>query len=468
MRVALVNPNRIRPPISPLGLEYVAEALLAAGHEVNILDLCWEEQPETAIPGFFRGREYALVGISFRNTDDCSFATRESFLPGFSRIVETIRKHSGAPIVAGGVGFSVMPEIVMAITGVDAGIVGDGEFTLAGIADRCRKQAPWEDLPNLVLHQNGFFRRNPVSTVPLSRLPPMSRTLVDNRRYYLEGGQAGIETKRGCPMGCVYCADPLAKGNSTRLRPPGDVVAELSRLLDQGIEHVHTCDSEFNVPESHALQICDEIIRRGLGDRLRWYAYCKPGPFSPELARQLHRSGCRGINFGVDSGDDGMLRRLGRDFGPGEILSAARLCRENGIAVMFDLLLGGPGETRHSVARTVELMSASGADRVGVTVGVRVYPGTRMEKEVQREDLRKGLVGGSDLRHPVFFLEPAIAPTIFDQLDALVGKDPRFLFFDPDRPDRNYNYNTNEVLVRAIREGYRGAYWDILRRVRDK
>jgi len=69
---------------------------------------------------------------------------------------------------------------------------------------------------------------------------------------------------------------------------------------------------------------------------------------------------------------------------------------------------------------------------------------------------------------PVFFLEPAIAPTIFDQLDALVGKDPRFLFFDPDRPDRNYNYNANEVLVRAIREGYRGAYWDILRRVRDK
>ena len=37
MRVALVNPNRVKPPISPLGLEYVAEGLLAAGLEVNIL-----------------------------------------------------------------------------------------------------------------------------------------------------------------------------------------------------------------------------------------------------------------------------------------------------------------------------------------------------------------------------------------------------------------------------------------------
>jgi radical SAM superfamily enzyme YgiQ (UPF0313 family) len=468
MRVALVNPNRIKPPISPLGLEYVAEGLLAAGHEVNILDLCWEEQPEKAIPAFFNGREYGLVGLSIRNTDDCSFATRESFLPGFSSIVEVIRKHSGAPIVAGGVGFSVMPEAVMAITGVDAGVVGDGEFTLTGVAHRSQRQASWEDLPNLVLLRNGVFRRNPVSTVSLSRMPPMSRTLVDNRRYYLEGGQAGIETKRGCPMGCVYCADPLAKGSSIRLRPPEDVVAELGRLLSQGIEHVHICDSEFNVPEDHALEICREIIRGGLGDRLHWFAYCKPGSFSRELAGQMRRSGCRGINFGADSGDEGMLGRLGRDFAPSEILSAARLCRENGIAVMFDLLLGAPGETRESIARTIELMGRSGADRIGVTVGIRVYPGTRLSKEVQREDLRKGLVGGSDIRDPVFFLEPGIAPTVFDQLDALVGNDPRFLFFDPGRPDRNYNYNANQVLVRAIREGHRGAYWDILRRVHDK
>ena len=468
MRVALVNPNRILPPISPLGLEYVGEGLLAAGHEVNILDLCWEEQPERAIPAFFGGQEYGLVGISIRNTDDCSFATRESFLPGFSRIVATIRDHSGAPIVAGGVGFSVMPEAVMAITGVDAGVVGDGESTLTGIADRCQRKASWEDLPNLVLHRNGIFQRTAVSTVSLSRIPPMSRTLVDNRRYYLEGGQAGVETKRGCPMGCVYCADPLAKGSTIRLRPPGDVVAELARLLGQGIEHVHFCDSEFNVPEDHALEICGEIIRRGLGDRLHWYAYCKPTPFSRELAGQMRRSGCRGINFGADSGDEGMLGRLGRDFGPGEILSAARSCRENGIAVMLDLLLGAPGETRESIARTVERMTESGADRIGVTIGVRVYPGTRLAKEVQRGDLRKGLVGGSDPRDPVFFLEPGIAPTIFDQLDALVGKDPRFLFFDPDRPDRNYNYNANQVLVRAIREGHRGAYWDILRRVHEQ
>ncbi len=62
------------------------------------------------------------------------------------------------------------------------------------------------------------------------------------------------------------------------------------------------------------------------------------------------------------------------------------------------------------------------------------------------------------------FLEPEVAPFIFELLDGLIGDDRRFLFFDPTRADRNYNYNANQRLVDAIGQGYRGAYWDILRR----
>jgi hypothetical protein len=93
-----------------------------------------------------------------------------------------------------------------------------------------------------------------------------------------------------------------------------------------------------------------------------------------------------------------------------------------------------------------------------------VYPGTALAERVTRPEHRAGLVGGDDPSEPVFFLEPGIAPFVFDLLDELVGDDQRFLFFDPSRPERNYNYNANQRLVDAIRQGYRGAYWDILRR----
>jgi hypothetical protein len=51
--VALVNTNRVKPPIFPIGLEYVAEVLNETGYKVGILDLCWEEDLESAIAKFF-------------------------------------------------------------------------------------------------------------------------------------------------------------------------------------------------------------------------------------------------------------------------------------------------------------------------------------------------------------------------------------------------------------------------------
>jgi radical SAM superfamily enzyme YgiQ (UPF0313 family) len=474
MHVALVNTNRIRPPIAPIGLDYVAEALNAAGHHVEILDLCWVDDGDAAIAGFFNddGADFGLVGVTLRNTDDSAFTSRHSFLAEFAGAVNIIRQHTDALIVLGGVGFSIMPEQVLELCEADAGVWGDGEFALAELANRLEEKREWLDgstelaevLPNLIWHGNGRWHRNPPANPPLTDLPPMSRSWVDNRRYFREGGQAGIETKRGCPGQCVYCADPLAKGKEIRTRPAEAVVDELERLLEQGIDHVHTCDSEFNPPQWHASQVCEEIIRRDLGDRLRWYAYCSPVPFSRELARLMRRAGCVGINFGVDNGDEEMLRRLRRGFTPDDIFEAARSCQEAGIAVMFDLLLGSPGETRESLVRTIELMQRAEPNRVGVALGVRVYPGTELADLVLREEPTEGLLGGDDVSEPFYFLEPSIASFTLELLDDLIGDDRRFFFFDPSRPDRDYNYDDNQRLVDAIGKGYRGAYWDILRR----
>lgn len=464
MHICLVNTNRIKPPIAPIGLEYVAEALNAAGHDIKILDLCWEVDWRTAIAKFFDGARFDLVGVTLRNTDDCAFTSRSSFLDEFADMVNTIRIHSDALIVLGGVGFSIMPEKVLNLCKADAGISGDGEFIFVELANRIEGKMDWFDLSNLILRRNRTYRRNKTSTPPLLSLPPMTRSWVDNPRYFREGGQIGIETKRGCSGRCIYCADPIAKGKKIRTRPPGAVADELERLLEQGINCFHTCDSEFNLPKQHAFEVCYEIIKRGLAGRIQWYAYCSPAPFSRELANLMRCAGCVGINFGADNGDEEMLRRLKRNFTPGDIMNAAQWCQDAGILVMFDLLLGSPGETKDSILKTVDLMRQAAPDRVGVSIGVRVYPGTELANLIMDEELKKGLTDGEEPQ-PLFFIEPKIAPLVFQLLDNLVGNDRRFFFFEPSRPEQNYNYNANQKLIEAISKGYRGAYWDILRRM---
>lgn len=457
MNVALINTNRIKPPVAPIGLDYVAEALDRAGHAVAVLDLCWSDDVDRDVADFFDNSSYELVGASLRNTDDCAFTSRQSFLGDFAQTVAAVRECTDAVLVLGGAGFSVMAEDILdrCDGGINAGIWGEGEFASVELADRLARKEQWTDTPSLICLQDGAWSRNPSTFPSLDKLPPMSRSRVDNRRYFREGGQAGVETKRGCAGCCTYCADPVAKGRQVRLRPPKAVVDEVERLLEQGIDHIHTCDSEFNLPEFHAKEVCREIVSRGLGDRLRWYAYCCPTPFSEELAQLMRRAGCAGINFGADSGDAFMLSQLGRNYGPDDILRTAKLCRDSGITVMFDLLLGGPGESERSIANSIELMKRAGPDQTGINVGLRIYPGTPLWRRL----------GHPATAEPAFFVEPQVASCIFDVLDRLIGGDRRFFFFDPSNSDQNYNYNANDRLTDAIRQGSRGAYWDILRKL---
>jgi tryptophan 2-C-methyltransferase len=453
MKIGLINTNRLQPPVAPIGLDYVAEVLHDTGHEIALLDLCWEEDAECAIIKFLNNTEYGMIGMTLRNTDDCAFTSRQSFIGDFAALAKIVRAHTHAPIVVGGVGFSVMPEHILALSPVDYGIWGEGEFVLPRLAAGLAKKQSVEDLPNLVWCDKGIWRRNPPSFGQLADLPPMRRQWLDNRRYFQQGGQAGFETKRGCPAQCTFCADPIAKGRPLRLRPPKAVVEELTYLLAQGIDVFHTCDGEFNLSMSHALELCREIVRQGLGNKIRWYAYCSPMPYSQELAQAMRAAGCAGIDFGADHGNPSMLKRLGRDFGPDDICHATRWSKEAGMAVMLDLLLGAPGETKEGIEQTIAVVRQAGPDLAGVSLGVRLFPGTELTAQFGEEDEKE----------PAFFLEPQIAPFVFEWMNALVGNDPRFLFFDPSRPKQNYNYNSNQRLVEAIREGYRGAFWDILR-----
>lgn len=465
MRIALVNTNRIQPPIAPIGLEYLAETLFHAGYKPDLLDLCWEEDWRNGMRRFFGSREYDVVGFTLRNTDDCAFTSRHSFLPEFLDILDCARDMTGAFILVGGVGFSTMPDLILEACSADAGVHGSGEHTMLRLLQCLDLNEEWRRIPGLIFREGDRLHRNPMDPGGGPGLPPMKRRWLDNPRYFNMGGQAGIETKRGCPWKCIYCCEPFAKGSKVIARPARDVAQELQSLIDQDIDHVHTCDSEFNLPLEHAEMICEEIVRRGLGSKLRWYAYCTPSPFTRELAGLMKRAGCTGINFGVDSGDGTMLRRLNRPYGPEDILRAVRWCRDEGIVVMLDLLFGSPGESRESVTRTIELVKESGSERAGVSTGVRVWPGTVLASRVKDSPLRSGLIGSNGPTEPLFFIEPSLGKEIFDLLDRLIGGDERFFFFNPSDAGQNYNYNGNEVLVDAIDRGYRGAYWDILRRL---
>lgn len=475
--VLLINTNTMKPPIGPIALDYLATALEDGGFAPHILDLAFEPDAAEALRRSFRESNPGLVGLTFRNADDSLWPSGKTFVPRLAAVVRQIRALTTAPIVIGGNGFSLFPREICAATGADFGICGDGEESLPMLARLVADGGRLDSVPGLA--DAGRAPDRPARCDMRSSRP--RRRFVDNARYFREGGQGGVETKRGCDGACVYCADVVSKGADPRLRNPAYVCDEIESLLAQGIDTLHLCDSEFNRPMSHALSVCREMAARRLGEKVRWYAYASITPFSAELAEAMRRAGCAGINFGADSSNEKMLRSYGRSHRKEDIASVVSLCRANGITVMLDLLFGGPGETAGTVRETIEFMKGISPDCVGAALGVRVYPGTEFARRVAAEIERGGDsslrrlrdpeldelgVADGDLLRPAFYISRELGEQPARLVCDIIGGDKRF--FEPmdEQATANYNYNDNQPLVDAIRNGARGAYWDILRKMR--
>ena len=476
--LTLINTNRMMPPIAPVGLDYVAGAAGRAGLEVAVVDLNLAEDPAARLAAHFDKHQPELVGLSFRNVDDCFWPGSAWFVPELVRTVAAVRARCDAPIVLGGVGYSIFARQLVEHTGAEFGVRGDGEEAIVELVSALRAGRGFSRVPGLVWREEGAVRENPPAWPPTFSVPT-GRDAVDNPAYFRRGGQLGVETRRGCDRQCAYCADPLAKGPSLRLRDPAEVAVEIESLASRGIDVLHLCDSEFNVPADHARAVCEELIRRRLGERVRWYAYLAVVPFGAELAASMRRAGCAGINFTADSANAAMLAAYRQPHRRADLAEAVGACRRHGIAVMLDLLLGGPGETPDSVAETLEFIRRIDPDCAGAALGVRLYPGTPLARGLAAakalEDPRaihRRYAGPIDLMQPTFYVSPALGEHPARLVRELIAGDLRF--FEPATPEAeaipaagaSYNYNENQPLVEAIAAGARGAYWDILRRLR--
>jgi radical SAM superfamily enzyme YgiQ (UPF0313 family) len=463
----------MKPPVAPLALDYLAHALKESRFHVDILDLCFATDISREIEDYFSRYGVLAVAVTLRNADDASFSTQDFCITHYKEVVNLLKAQTAAPIILGGSGFSIMPQDILDYYDVDLGIWGEGELSLRLLLSRIASNEDYRDVPGLIYRSQGKLCANPPTYLDLSHMSAPDRRAVDNYRYFIEGGMGNVETKRGCPKVCIYCVDPVGKGKRLRLRSPRSASDEIEALLEMGIDNLHFCDSEFNIPEQHARDICQEMNARRLGDKLRWYTYATPAGFSQELAALFRKAGCVGINFGVDSGCDSILRSLGRDFSVDDIRGTAEACRSEGIISMFDLLLGGPGETRQTLGETIENMKIISPNRVGASLGVRVFPQTKMAEIVRSQgplnenpSLKGSLSGNDNFFAPVYYISSSLGPHASDYLAQLIDGDDRFFFFgSTGGADKNYNYNDNAVLSDAIKAGYRGAFWDILRRI---
>ena len=243
--ICLINSNRMVPGIGPLGLEYVGGAVRRAGIGVDLVDLCLAEDADLRLEQYFAGHEPALVGVTFRNVDDCFWPSCRSFVDDMTVLIRRIKDLSGAPVVIGGVGYSIFGRRLVEYAGADFGIVGDGERPIVELFEQLRDGRRFGQIAGLVWRSDGDIVSNePAWDEDLALAT--TRDVIDNAEYFRRGGQAGFETKRGClKYGCMGCGAIVGIPMIVIV-----VLLVLGLLTGRGEERIEPLDRSQPIPAS--------------------------------------------------------------------------------------------------------------------------------------------------------------------------------------------------------------------------
>ena len=450
-RVLLLSANRCTAPdpVFPLGLAHINAALRRAGHETLWLDrLSNAGRLAETLPQF----QPDLVGISLRNIDDVLIRQQEKFYDELAPFIATIRRHSRAPVVLGGSGFSIFPEELLKLTGADYGIAGEGAPGILALLDTLRGGGDFNRVPGLVHRRDGKIVINPSVPGPLDLpLTEADRPAEIAATYLKASDTLNLQTQRGCPLLCCYCTYPLIEGKSHRRRPPEIVAAELESLKRQGAKFVFIVDSVFNSSPRHVEEICAAILRRNLS--ISWGCFLRPRGLTAELMDLMARAGLTHIEFGTDSFSDVTLKTYAKQFTFEHVFASSELARERKIDYCHFLICGGPGETMATLQEGFENSRRLKNTTFMAVVGMRIYPGTPLFARAVAEGV---ILPDADLLAPAYYLPPGLtADMIFARLGEFARQSPSWIAGDP-QP------GYLELIRRLRRRGVAGPLWSYL------
>jgi radical SAM superfamily enzyme YgiQ (UPF0313 family) len=388
MRVLFINSNLKDDILAapPIGLCYVASAAEVAGHEVRVLDLCFKRRIGPELEKAIIGFSPQVIGVSLRNLDNANMLTPISYLLPALQIVRQIRALTAAPLVLGGSGASLDPQGVLEFLHGDYVIVSEGEKSFVALLEALNRGESPADIPGVGMWRQGKFHVTPPQLTSFPSGNPRLARWVDLTPYEKMGVSYTVQTKRGCRMRCIYCTyNQVLEGNRLRLRPPSEVVDEIEEAFYQfKPEAFEFVDSVFNDPIGHCQEILEEIIRRPWKARFTTMGV-SPKHLDSRFLHLMERAGFTSFMISPESASETMLTNYQKGFGLEDLHRAAETINQFSFPVLWNFLIGGPGETNHTLQETLEFIEQYLVRKKGppynlanIFLGVRIYPGTKL------------------------------------------------------------------------------------------
>jgi radical SAM superfamily enzyme YgiQ (UPF0313 family) len=250
----------------------------------------------------------------------------------------------------------------------------DGPADLSAV-----KGLAWRQGDEIVLNAvRPFIKDLDDLPIPLHHMLP----LQSYRMPLIRGPFTFIVTSRGCPAGCTYCIKHVSYQYSVRLRSPKLIMEELWQLKRLGVSNINMYADLFTVNREQVVDLCRRMISEDIG--ICWTCNSRVDFVDEEMLGLMRKAGCTWISWGIESGNETLLRHARKGIDPAKAERALRWAKNAGIKNWGYFIIGLPGETEETIRQTIEFAKRLPLD-IALFHVAAPYPGTPFFFEVVQE-----------------------------------------------------------------------------------
>jgi anaerobic magnesium-protoporphyrin IX monomethyl ester cyclase len=360
----------------PLGLGYIASSLRRAGCSPTLLDCTFLDKDDALKQALDADAD--IVGIY-------SMVTMRDESLWFARHLRGCCEL----LIAGGPLPSADPGAFL--NHFDVVVVGEGEKAAVEILRAYESGSDFRSnlrsIKGIAYRQDGQVVLTPKRDLEddLDRIAFPARDIFPNQMYIdhwkkrFGYSTTTVITTRGCPFSCEFCSNAVF-GVSYRERSEKNVLDEVEEALSLGYDRIHFADDVFTLNRKRLLRLCDEILSRGLD--FLWECLGRVDSIDRTTAEAMKRAGCRRIFFGIESGDDSVLRLMNKKITTSDARKAVEAAQSAGLKTGAFFILCYPGETDDTVLRTIKFAASLPVDYLSFTMPYPL-PGTALYERVK-------------------------------------------------------------------------------------
>jgi len=394
MKIAFITPRtkerRAEFQYLPLGIAYIASVLLNEDHEVKIFDSRIENYSEEEFKEKLHDFNPTLIGAT---------STTYQIFESVKMLKEAKEACPNAFSFIGGAHVSALPaQTLSTFSWIDFGVVGEGEITTKELASALSEKKPsFGSIKGLAFRKNKniFLNEKRELINDLDSIPFPARNLFNLKKY----DNAGLEVKkkpmtsiissRGCPGQCIFCSKAVF-GASFRARSPENIILELEELIEGKYHYkeIHVMDDNFTLNIDRAEKICNKIIEKDWNVKFALPNGIRVDRVSKELLEKMYDAGFYCLFFGVESGDDKVLKKIGKNISLKQVKNAIKMAKKIGFYTGIFLVAGLPGSSLKSEEKSLKLALDLDVDQASLSV-ITPYPGSRLYNLLSAQGLIK-------------------------------------------------------------------------------